>query len=136
MDFRLGREFDFSVSAPLTAALAAIVADRGLPAGTLLNVNCPGSTPQGIEVARLGKRVYDDELKQVDSDGNGRRRFRIYGYSPGYEEEEGTDLAAVAAGQVAITPLHFDLTAHSGFGTVREMGLEGALESVLESIGA
>jgi 5'-nucleotidase len=136
MDFRLGREFDFSVSAPLTAALAAIVADRGLPEGTLLNVNCPGSTPQGIEVARLGKRVYDDELKQVDSDGNGRRRFRIYGYSPGYEEEEGTDLAAVAAGMVAITPLHFDLTAHSGFGTVREMGLEGALESVLESIGA
>jgi 5'-nucleotidase len=136
MDFRLGREFDFSVSAPLAAALAAMVADRGLPEGTLLNVNCPGGTPQGIEVARLGKRVYDDELKQVDADSNGRRRFRIYGYSPGYEDEEGTDLAAVARGMVAITPLHFDLTAHGGFGFVRDMGLEGALESVLESIEA
>ena len=136
MDFRLGREFDFTVSAPLAAALAAMVADGGLPPGTLLNVNCPGTTPKGVEVARLGKRVYDDELKQVDSDGNGRRRFSIYGYSPGFEDEEGTDLAAVARGKVAITPIHFDLTAHRGFDTIRSMGIEGALESVLESVGA
>lgn len=136
LDFRAGRSFDFSVSAPLAAALAAIVADRGLPEGTLLNVNCPGGTPKGIEVTRLGKRVYDDELKQVEDDGNGRRRFSIYGYEPSFEDEEGTDLAAVSRGRVAITPLHFDLTAHRGFDSVGAMGLEGALESVLESVGA
>jgi 5'-nucleotidase len=136
MGFRPGREFDFSVSAPLAAALAAMIADRGLPDGTLLNVNCPGRTPEGIEVARLGKRIYDDELKQVDADGNGRRRYSIYGYLPGFEDEEGTDLAAVARGMVAITPIHFDLTAHTGFDAVRDMGLEGALESVLESVEA
>jgi 5'-nucleotidase len=134
MDFRLGREFDFSVSAPLAAALAAIVGAGGLPKGTLLNVNCPGSRPEGIEVARLGKRVYNDELKQVETDGNGRRRFSIYGYSPGFEDEEGTDLAAVSRGRVAITPLHFDLTDHSGFDGVREMGVERALERILESV--
>ena len=47
---------------------------------------------------RLGKRLYDDELKQVEEEG-GRRRFRIYGYLPGFEDEPGTDLAAVAAGK-------------------------------------
>jgi 5'-nucleotidase len=136
MDFRLGREFDFSVSAPLAAALAAIVGEEGLPDGTLLNVNCPGSAPGGIEVARLGKRVYNDELKQVDEDSDKRKRYRIYGYAPGFEDEEGTDLAAVSRGLVAITPIHFDLTDHGGFDGVREMELEQALERVLESIGA
>ena len=135
MDFRLGRDFDFSVSAPLAAALAAIVADEGLPQGTLLNVNCPGQDPKGVDVTRLGKRHYNDELKQVDADG-GRRRYQIYGYSPGYEDEEGTDLAAVARGKVAITPIHFDLTDHGGFDGVRELRLEDALERVLESVEA
>ena len=135
MDFNLGREFDFSVSAPLAAALAAIVASGEMPDGTLLNVNCPGNAPKGVEVARLGKRRYNDELKQVDDDGNGRKRYRIYGYSPGYEEQEGTDLTAVAAGYVAITPIHFDLTDHSGFDNLRGLRLENALERVLESVG-
>lgn len=136
MDFRLGRRFDFSVSAPLAAALAAIVADGRLPAGTLLNVNCPGEPPRGIEVARLGKRHYNDELEQVDEDPNGRRRFRIYGYDPGFEDEQGTDLAAVARGRVAITPIHFDLTAHPSLDAIRGLRLDGALEQVLATVEA
>lgn len=136
MDFRYGREFDFSVSAPLAAALAAIVGADGLPAGTLLNVNCPGRPPEGVEVARLGKRLYNDELQQVEEDQNGRRRYRIYGYAPGFEDEDGTDLAAVSRGRVAITPVHFDLTDHGGFDGVRELRLENALERILASVRA
>jgi len=136
MDFRLGREFDFSISAPLTAALAATIAADGLPEGTLLNVNCPGEAPKGVDVTRLGKRLYNDELKQVEEDEDGRKRYRIYGYEPGFEDEEGTDLSAVARGYVAITPIHFDLTDHGGFDGVRELRLEEALERVLERIEA
>ena len=136
MDFRFGREFDFSVSAPLAAALAAMVAADGLPEGTLLNVNCPGSSPKGVDVARLGKRVYNDELEQVEEDAAGRKRYRIYGQAPGFKDEEGTDLAAIARGLVAITPIHFDLTDHGGFDGVHEMQLEDALERVLESVRA
>ena len=40
----------------------------------------------------------------------GRRRYWIYGTDPGFEDEPGTDLAAVAAGRIAVTPIHFDLT--------------------------
>lgn len=136
LDFRSGRRFDFAVSAPLAAALAAIVADGRLPTGTLLNVNCPGEEPRGIEVTRLGKRVYDDELRQVDDDGNGRRRYQIYGFDPGFEDEEGTDLAAVARGRIAITPLHFDLTARPRLDAVRDLRLDDALEQVLATVGA
>ena len=32
-------------------------------AGTLLNINVPGGDPSGVEVTRLGKRIYRDELE-------------------------------------------------------------------------
>lgn len=139
MGFVPGPRFDFSVSAPLAAALTAIIGEDGLPDGTLLNVNCPGCPPEGIEVARLGKRIYDDELEEleaVEEDPDGRKRYRIYGHFPRHTEEEGTDLAAVAEGKVAITPVHFDLTDHGGFDGVREMEIETALERVLEQVEA
>lgn len=134
MDFREGREFDFSVSAPLAAALASQIARNGLPEGTLLNVNCPGGQPEGVEVARLGKRLYDDEMKLVEEDDRGRKRYRIYGFEPSFEDEEGTDLAAVARNRVAITPIHFDLTDHGLLDGVREWKLESELERVLGTL--
>ena len=48
-----------------------------LPAETLLNVNCPATEPSGIEVTRLGKRLYNDELRLVDENDSGRRRYEI-----------------------------------------------------------
>jgi len=60
-------------------------------------------------VTSLGKRIYRDELK-LEQEEEGRRRYWIYGSDPGFEDEPGTDLAAVAARRVAVTPIHFDLT--------------------------
>ena len=39
-----------------------------MPEGTLLNVNVPAGEPQGVEVTKLGKRLYNDELKLVEED--------------------------------------------------------------------
>ena len=98
MDFRLGRDFDFSSRRRSRAEMVGVVADEPLPAGTLINVNCPSGEPAGIEVTRLGKRLYNDELRLVEEDGEGRRRYEIYGFEPSFEDEQGTDLAAVARG--------------------------------------
>jgi 5'-nucleotidase len=107
-----GREFDFGTSAAVAREVVRrIVADPPSPS-TLININCPAGEPEGIEVTRLGKRLYDDELKLVEEDGGGRKRYKIYGFEPSFEDEPGTDLAAVARGRVAITPIHFDLTDH------------------------
>jgi 5'-nucleotidase len=114
LDFRQGLAFDFSVAASFTARLVAELDSVPLPTGTLLNVNVPGSAPDGVEVARLGKRVYKDELALIDEGAGGRRLYRIYGDASYERDEIGTDLAAVANGKIAITPLHFDLTAHEG----------------------
>ena len=109
-----GRQFDFAVSAGVTREIVRRLIADPLPAGTLLNVNCPAGELRGIELARLGKRLYNDELKLVEEDPGGRRRYRIYGFEPSFEDERGTDLAAVARGRVAITPIHFDLTDRAG----------------------
>jgi 5'-nucleotidase len=114
LDFRVGSAFDFGPAARFTARIVEELARIPLPQGTLLNVNAPAGEPDGVEVCRLGKRVYRDELTLEEEDGSGRRRYRIYGDDPGFEQEDGTDLSAVAAGRIAVTPIHFDLTDQSG----------------------
>lgn len=113
MDFRLGSVFDFDVAASFVARIVAELEDVPYPPGTLLNVNVPAGEPSGVEVTRLGKRIYRDELKLSEEEG-GRRRYWIYGADPGFHDEPGTDLAAVAAGRIAVTPIHFDLTDVAG----------------------
>jgi 5'-nucleotidase len=104
-----------------------------LPEGTLLNVNVPSGRPSGVEVARLGKRVYRDELMLVEEE-DGRRRFRIYGDSPVHHDEPGTDLSAVASGRIAVTPLHFDLTAEHGMDQLRAFDLARLLGPAAEEV--
>jgi 5'-nucleotidase len=129
MDFRLGREFDFTASAAITAELVARIAAEGLPEGTLINVNCPAEIPTGIEVTHLGKRLYDDELKLVDEDEEGRRRYQIYGFEPSFEDEPGSDLSAIARGRISVTPVHFDLTDRPGLERLRSWEFEAMLAS-------
>ena len=107
-----GREFDFTYSAAIARELVRRLIAEPLAPSTLINVNCPSGEPAGIEIARLGKRLYDDELRLVEEGDAGRKRYKIYGFEPSFEDEPGTDLAAVARGRVAITPIHFDLTDH------------------------
>jgi 5'-nucleotidase len=109
MDFASGHDFDFHQAAAFVARMVEEIEDVPLPPGTLLNVNCPAGDAHGARACRLGKRIYRDRLELSEED-NGRRRYRIYGDYPGYEEEEGTDFEAVAEGLIAVTPLHFDLT--------------------------
>jgi 5'-nucleotidase len=102
------------------------IEDVPLPSRTLLNVNVPAGPPVGVEVTSLGKRIYRDELK-LDQEEEGRRRYWIYGSDPGFEDEPGTDLAAVAAGRVAVTPIHFDLTDRPSLEALRRFDLEELL---------
>ena len=110
MDFRLGERFGFDVAADFIARVVEELDDVPLREGTLLNVNVPAGDPDGVEVTKLGKRIYQDELKLHDEDEQGGRGYWIYGNEPDFEDEPGTDLAAIHAGRIAVTPLHFDLT--------------------------
>jgi 5'-nucleotidase len=135
MDFRFGRKFDFDTAAHFVAGIVDELDDVPLPAGTLLNVNVPAGEPQGVAVTRLGKRIYRDELKLQTSEADGRRnRYWIYGTDPGFHDEAGTDLAAVAAGYVSVTPIHFDLTHHDGVDALAAHDLERLLTPAAQEL--
>ncbi len=106
---------DFAPAARLTAALARIVLERGLPPDTFLNVNfpdCPEDELQGIEVTHKSARRYQGELeRRVDPRG-----YAYYWVGGGISEGEqsaGSDAFAVAQRRVSITPVHLDLTHHA-----------------------
>jgi 5'-nucleotidase len=122
-----GAQFDFARAAAFSRDLVERLRGEPMPEATLINVNVPAGEPAGVEVTRLGKRIYNDRLNLVEETGGGRKRYEIYGWEPGWEEGEGTDLSAIAAGRISVTPIHFDLTDHGGLETLRGWGLEGML---------
>ena len=73
-----------------------------MPEATLLNINVPAGEPDGVEVTKLGKRIYNDELKLAE-EPRGPARYRIYGCNPA-TRRPGTDLTAVADGRISVTP--------------------------------
>jgi len=91
------------------------VIDAGVPKNTVINVNFPACTPdevKGISVTRQGKR--NQGFLKIDKrhDGRGNPYFWI-----GFERAammdtpaEGTDLAALVARYVSVTPLRLDRT--------------------------
>jgi len=134
MDFRLSEEFDFDEGARFVARVVEEIEQVPLQAGTLLNVNCPAGDALGVEITRLGKRIYRDELTLTDTQAGGRRRYLVYGRDHGYHDEPGTDLAAVAAGRIAVTPLHFDLTDSAGMDALERHDLGRLLAPAAEEV--
>lgn len=106
--------FHYGPAARVAAVLARSIASRGLPRGTFLNVNLPnradGAGVKGVRMTRQGQRVFGDGVAE-SVDPRGRAFYWIGARELGYvEEEEGTDVEAVARGFVSVTPVRTDLT--------------------------
>jgi 5'/3'-nucleotidase len=134
LDYRFDGGFGFEVAAGFVARWVERIEERPLPERTLVNVNVPAGDPSGVEVTRLGKRIYRDELK-LESEEERRRRYWIYGSDPGFHDEPGTDLAAVAAGRIAVTPIHFDLTHVPSLEILRRYDLQEMFAPVAPDAG-
>ncbi len=134
VDHETGEGFDFDVTARFAAQVVERLEDVGLAPRTLLNINAPSARPKGVRVARLGKRVYSDALRLIKDDANGRI-YEIYGEAGALQDERDTDLAAVAAGEIAVTPLHFDLTDVAGLDVLAGRDLAALLAPVAREVG-
>ncbi|MCU0611096.1 MAG: 5'/3'-nucleotidase SurE, partial [Candidatus Eisenbacteria bacterium] len=88
--------------------LAQFLAGGQVPTGVILNVNVPGGY-SGLRATRLGRRQYRDFVTPFHGP-NGQRGCWIGGGHAEWEDDEGSDHAAVAAGLVSVTPLGQDLT--------------------------
>lgn len=108
------QEVDFSLVTTFCAHLVKKVIEHGLPANTFLNVNIPAgpwSQIHGVELTRLGRRLYRDELV-TRKDPRGRPYFWIGGLPPRGVADHGTDIWAMENSLISVTPINLDMTDH------------------------
>ncbi|MEM9619195.1 MAG: 5'/3'-nucleotidase SurE [Pseudomonadota bacterium] len=95
------------------AGIVRKLLDQGWPENVVINVNFPDRTPDevsDIEVTSQGHRdavqLYAEERKDLRGG-----RYYWYGYTGELSDPpKGTDLSAIYAGRISITPLHLALT--------------------------
>ena len=108
--------------ARIAERLAGRLLAEGLPPDTVLNVNVPDvpyEQLRGIQVTRMGRRTYQDEIiRRVDPRGGAY--YWIGGAEPAHVAEAGTDFAAIDSGCASVTPLQRDLTNHGALAAFPE----------------
>jgi 5'-nucleotidase len=103
---------DFAYSAKFARKLAAYVAKKGLPEGTLLNVNVPAvpeSRIRGVLITKQGKSKWED-IFEVRRDPNNKEYYWLAGDLLQLDHEKDVDQVAIREKYVSITPIHYDLT--------------------------
>lgn len=103
---------DYSFSARFTRAVLRTLARQGMDRDIILNINIPAiprKNIKGIRITKLGVRRYDN-LFQERKDPRGNTYYWLGGDVIEDEQDSDSDVAAVNAGYISITPIHFDLT--------------------------
>ena len=109
------RKGDFSASKHITQNISTIVIEKGLPTGTLLNVNipnCNSSDMQGYKVTEQGTEFWEDWLESRE-DPRGRKYFWMTGNRLNADDSMDLDGYAIANNYVSLTPIHYKLTNES-----------------------
>ena len=113
-DLSDGEAIDYTSPVNFCARLIQEVMKHSLPANTFLNVNIPNvpwSEIKGVELTRLGHRVYRDELV-ARQDPRKRPYYWIGGLPPEGVADYGTDIWAIENNLISVTPINLDMTAH------------------------
>ncbi|MCB1494101.1 MAG: 5'/3'-nucleotidase SurE [Rhodobiaceae bacterium] len=101
----------------LGPGIVRALVDLPFPKDSLINVNFPDCEPgdaAGAEVTRQGKRDQDTLAVDERLDGRENPYFWLTFKKKDQELVEGTDIAALTANRVSITPVSLDLT-HESF---------------------
>lgn len=97
--------------------LVAVIGEKGLKKGTLLNVNVPdlpASEIKGMRLTKQGKSKWDDVYeKRIDP--YGKEYFWLTGDFIETDDNITLDQFAVKQKYVSVTPIHFDLTDHKSY---------------------
>ena len=112
-------EYGFGPGAAYTAQLVRHVLSTGLPPRTLLNVNFPAGKPKGARVTRLSDHRYEDSLVRRQ-DPEGKDYYWVAGTIRAEDVGDDTDVGAVLAGYVSVTPVRLELTASDLLGPLAD----------------
>lgn len=120
------QDCNFDAAVEFAQKIAGVVLTRGLPEGTLLNVNVPSlpaSEIKGVKITRLGKRLYRDAIVRK-TDPRGRDYYWIGGKEPIWVPGEETDFEAIEQGMISVTPLKIDSTDFASLELLRSWQLK------------
>jgi 5'-nucleotidase len=120
------QNLDFSYAAKFSARLALMVAEKGLPPRTLLNVNIPNvpeSEIKGVMITKQGISVWKDRF-DVRRDPANREYFWLTGEMDVLDTDLDTDQIAIKNHYVSITPVRYDLTDLQMFDAMKAWGVE------------
>ena len=103
---------DFGPSAEFAVKVARQMARRPLPKGTLLNVNLPNLPAKkikGVRVTNQSRTCFNDWFEKR-TDPHGNTYYWMTGDYEPKDADKASDLNALRAGYVSVTPIQFDLT--------------------------
>lgn len=111
LDYNL--DADFTASKKYVREIALKVLEKGLPTGSLLNVNIPSAAHKikGIKICRQAKAKWKEEFDER-LDPNKRPYYWLTGKFINEDHGFDTDEWALANHYVSVVPVHFDFTAH------------------------
>jgi 5'-nucleotidase len=120
---------DFLPAAKFAHYLAGKMLEKGLPPGTLLNVNIPplpADKIAGVKITRQGDTRFDEVFdRRVDP------RRNVYYWMTGeivrHVHNEDTDDVALENGYISITPIHYDMTNHTFLPVLKDWCISGEL---------
>ena len=116
---------DFRYPAQLARKLAVLIGKRGLPSGTLLNVNLPPLKQKdikGVLITRQGKAIWNDTF-DLRRDPNNREYYWLTGGLEKVDTDLEFDEAAVQHNYVSITPIQYDLTDYKMLEVLKKWGV-------------
>ncbi len=117
---------DLRAAASFARTIAAEVLKRGLPKGTLLNVNVPNIPPDeiaGVRVTKQGRSWWDDGF-EGRKDPVGRDYYWLVGTYV-WDTDPLVDDSALQDNHISVTPLHFNMTDEGLFGAMQDWKLNG-----------
>ena len=120
---------DFSFASKVAKLLSQEVYTRGLPLGTMLNVNIPNIPENqiaGIVVTKQGKSKWDD-IYEKRIDPYGRNYYWLTGNLMEMDTALDIDQAAIKKNYVSVSPIHFDLSDYNTFNMMKEWKIENIL---------
>ena len=112
------------VAAHFAVELGKRILKSGLPEGTILNVNVPGSlqeTIAGLQFTSLSQRRYHKPVVEK-IDPRGGSYFWIAGERESWARKKPSDHDAVEKNMVSVTPLHLDLTDYEALHSLKSWG--------------
>jgi len=102
--------------------VSRVLAKGFCPHADVINVNIPSVVKGGYDVTRLARKLFHTGVEKR-LDPRGRPYFWING--PLYEDaEEGTDVHSVRNGNISVTPITLDCTAHAAHDEIKKIFID------------